>query len=199
VTPDAAFSAVILAAGESRRMGRPKAQLQYRGETFLDRLVRLFAAHCSQVIVVAQEALPAIRELAGQESCATFVANPHPERGMLSSLQCGLAAVANSAQAVFFIPVDHPAISDRTIRSLAAAWNGESLAIPRYQGRRGHPVLIARRMVPEFLGLAPTAQARDIVQRHAIEILYVDVDDPGVLADIDDPAAYRELLEADRA
>jgi molybdenum cofactor cytidylyltransferase len=67
------------------------------------------------------------------------------------------------------------------------------LVIPRFQGRRGHPVCAARWLIPEFLALPVEAQAREIVHRHAAEACYVDVDDPGILRDVDDPEAYRSL------
>lgn len=192
-----AFAAVILAAGESRRMGRPKPLLEFQGETFLGRLTRLFGAHCEQVIVVVG---PASRPVAtGREACPTSTINPHPERGMLSSLQCGLRTISDSAEAIFFTPVDHPAISESTISTMAERWGGELLTIPRRETRRGHPVLISRALIPEFLELPDTAQARDVVVRHEPDVRYIDVEDPGILIDVDDPAAYRALLESARA
>lgn len=178
-------------------MGRPKAMLDYRGETFVDRLVRVFSACCDAVIVVVGQASwpVAIRQNPGP----ALVTNPHPEYGMLSSLQCGLRAIRGSAGAVFFTPVDHPAIAEATIVTMAKTWGGELLTIPRYQDRRGHPLLIARSLIPEFLELPETAQARDVVVRHESEIRYIDTDDPGILIDVDDPAAYQSLLESVRA
>lgn len=68
------------------------------------------------------------------------------------------------------------------------------MRIPRYHGRRGHPLWVSPSLVPEFLALPAGAAARDIVTRHNSEIAYIDVDDPGILADIDDPAAYATLM-----
>jgi molybdenum cofactor cytidylyltransferase len=70
------------------------------------------------------------------------------------------------------------------------------IAIPQYLGRHGHPVLFTRALVPEFLALGPDAQARQVLHRHASEIRYLDVADPGILDDIDDPDAYHRLLAA---
>ena len=70
--------------------------------------------------------------------------------------------------------------------------------IPRRRNRRGHPVFAARSIASELLALPAEAQARDVVHRHVSQTLYLDVDDPGILADIDDPAAYRKLVEAAR-
>lgn len=112
---------------------------------------------------------------------------------MLTSLQCGLRAVPDSANFVFFTPVDLPAVQSGSVSTLAAAAGSAPLVIPRHNGRRGHPVLIARELIPEFLALPPSAQARDAVERHATEIRYIDVDDPGILMDIDDPWDYARL------
>ena len=187
---------LILAAGESRRMGFPKALLRYREETFLDRLAGLFAARCSPVIVVLGAEAERIRA-AGVPSgptAATFVANPDWARGQTTSMQCGLRAVPPEADGVLFTLVDHPAVAPATIDALLAGPPATLLRVPRYHGRRGHPIWFSREIVPEFLALAETGAARDVVRGHASQTEFLDVDDPGILADIDDPAAYRGLI-----
>jgi molybdenum cofactor cytidylyltransferase len=179
-------AAVILAGGASRRMGSPKALLPYRGETFIDRLIGVFAP-CDEVVVVLGHDADTI--CAGIERRTTLVVNPDPERGQLSSLQCGLSAVA-SADAIFFTPVDYPAIDPSTIRAMLLL--AGTFAMPRHNGRRGHPVLIDRQLLAELL--ACKTAARDVIRAH--EPRYIDVDDPGILEDIDDPAAYARLVEA---
>lgn len=166
-------------------MGRPKAFLTYRGETFLDRWIRLFRVYCEDVIVVANAPLEA--------GGARTVVNPEPARGMLSSLQCGIASLAPETRGAAFTPVDLPAVGDATIARLIGGWSGERLRIPRYGDRRGHPVVVARDLFPEFLELPATGEAREVVRRHESEIAYVDVDDPGILADVDTPADYERL------
>jgi molybdenum cofactor cytidylyltransferase len=166
-------------------MGRAKALLEYQGQTFLGRLVSVFQHYCDPVILVLPPA-----GLACPEGVLCTV-NPAPERGMLTSLQCGLRAVPDAAEYVFFTPVDLPAIQPSTVAGLASGI--AAISIPLYNGRRGHPVLIARGLIPEFLALPSSAQARDAVERHANEIRYIDVDDPGILMDIDDPADYERL------
>jgi molybdenum cofactor cytidylyltransferase len=190
------IAAVILAAGASRRMGSPKALLQFQGETFLNRLVRVLGSVAGPVIVVLGHHAENIRERA--MGAAQFVINPDPERGQLSSLQTALAAVPPSVEGFLFTPVDSPAVKESTVRELMTAFrnrNPETLfVIPRYQGRRGHPVFAAPALLREFLALPLTAQAKDIVHAHVPRTEYVDVEDPGVLADIDDRAAYQELV-----
>jgi molybdenum cofactor cytidylyltransferase len=178
-------------------MGTPKALLALAGETFLDRLIGVLGARCSPVIVVLGHEADSIRP---RLRCpAVVVVNQEYRRGQLSSLQRGLAAVPPDADGVLFTPVDYPAVLPATVEALVDAFTaaaGFLLAIPRFQGRRGHPVGCARALIPEFLALPGTAQARDVIHRHVDRTLYVDVDDPGILRDIDDPEAYRELIGA---
>ena len=204
-------------------MGTPKALLAYRGETFLDRLIRIFNETCSSVTVVLGHD-PTIRHRIRRASEATFVNNPDHEKGQLTSLQCGLKAIPANAEAVIFTPVDYPAIEATTICALIDAalvsvridknaqvgqdgidaglnvtppnCNLPLVVVPRHEGRNGHPVLFASSLIAAFLALPPDAEARTIIRRNIADTAYVDVQDPGILKDIDDPQAYAELLEA---
>lgn len=189
------IAGLILAGGASRRMGSPKALLPYRGEGFLDRLIGIFELHCPQVIVVLGYAPETIR--AGMKRSATIVVNPDWERGQLTSLQCGLRAIGNRVDAVLFTPVDYPAIDEGTVAAVTASMRREDqFVIPRYDGKRGHPVLLRSTLIPEFL--EETLSAREVVHRHVSETRYIDVEDEGILRDIDDPAAYQALEQAVR-
>jgi CTP:molybdopterin cytidylyltransferase MocA len=193
VKPSRPIAGIILSAGASRRMGSPKALLELNGETFLDRLVRLFSGVASSVIVVLGNDADQIRAGAQRKSEAHFVVNPDPERGMLSSLQCGLAAVPAEAEAVMFTPVDHPHLETSTIEQLMSGLEA-SVVVPTYHGAHGHPVVIARPLVAELLALPATAQASDVIHRYRSQTVYVPVHDPAVTKDIDDRADYAELL-----
>jgi molybdenum cofactor cytidylyltransferase len=175
-------------------MGFPKALLRYRDETFLDRLAGLFAARCSPVIAVLGAEAERIR--AGAHPSATFVMNPDWARGQTTSMQCGLRAVPPEAEGVLFTLVDHPAVEAATIDVLLAEPRAALVRVPRYHGRRGHPIWFSRALIPEFLALAETGAARDVVRGHAAQTEFLDVDAPGILADIDDPEAYRGLTGA---
>ena len=200
---------LILAAGESRRMGTPKALLRYRDESFLDTLIGLFQARCAPVIVVLGAAAQDVR--AATSRAAAFVENELWESGQTSSMQCGLRAVPDEATGVLFTLVDHPAVRMETIDALleadvrGGAETGKlkhapprpPLRVPVYRGRNGHPIWFSRGLISEFLALPESGAARDVVRAHASVTDFVNVDDPGVLADIDDPAAYRALIEAE--
>ena len=172
-------------------MGFPKALLRYGSETFLDTLIGLLAPRCPQVIVVLGARAEEIR--AGARRDAEFVVNENWRSGQTSSLQCGLRAVADEAGGVLFTLVDHPAVAPETLDALLAGDSTALVRVPRYQGRRGHPIWFSRRLIPEFLALAPEGAAREVVHAHAAETAWLDVFDAGILADIDDPEDYRAL------
>lgn len=189
MTPERHPAAVILAAGASSRMGRPKPLLDFDGETFLDRLIRLFAGVCQPVIVVLGYGAAKARAGTTRAPDVEFVVNPAPERGMLSSLQCGLAQIPPYTGMVLFTPVDVPGISRTTIERLAATET--PVAIPTFGGRGGHPVAISRQTVAELLALPVSAKASDVIHRHRAHL--VEVDDPGILYDVDTPQDYESL------
>jgi molybdenum cofactor cytidylyltransferase len=191
------IAGIILAAGASSRMGTPKALLDYRGETFVGRLVRVLGTSCNPVIVVLGYHADVLRQQV--PATATIVINPDPSRGQLSSLQTGLAALPAEADGVAFIPVDSPAVAEDTVAKLARTFEQRSpstlFVIPRQSGKRGHPVIAARSIAAEFLALPPTSEAREVVHAHVDRTEYVDVDDSGIFTDVDDPEAYRRLKE----
>ncbi len=194
------IASIILSAGASQRMGSPKALLDYRGETFLDRLIRVLGTVSDPVIAVLGYHAAEIRSrtVGNAAARAHFVINPEPERGQLSSLQTGLAALPTEAEGFAFMPIDCPAVREDTVRSLAAAFARRDAAtlfvIPRNSQKRGHPVFATRHIADELLALAPSAQARDVVHRYVDRTQYVEVEDRGILVDVDDPAAYRRLV-----
>jgi molybdenum cofactor cytidylyltransferase len=196
VKSDPPIAGIILSAGASRRMGTPKALLPLDGETFLDRLIRLFSEVAITPIVVLGDHAAQIQSGIQRGAQAAFVVNPDPERGMLSSLQCGLKAVPQAAEAVMFTPVDHPNLERSTLEKLIGHFIAQraSVIVPAFQGEHGHPVLIARPLIAELLALPAAAQASDVIHRYRSETNYISVDDPAVITDVDDRAAYAELL-----
>lgn len=194
------LAALILAAGASSRMGSPKALLPLAGETFAERLARLFReAGCAPVILVLGHDAEAVRRGLAVEVADAVVVNPDYARGQLSSLQSGLSAVPDDADGFLFTPVDHAGVRPSTVSAIVRRFTGRSgglLVIPQSGGRRGHPVCCARELIPEFLSLAAGATARDVVHRHLDRTARVEVNDPGIHEDADDPEAYRRLLSA---
>jgi CTP:molybdopterin cytidylyltransferase MocA len=175
-------------------MGFPKALLRYGKETFLDTLTALLDTRCSPVIVVLGAHAAQIR--AGVVRSATFVENADWARGMTTSLQCGLRALPPDAGGVLFTLVDHPAASPATLDALLAPpgpGGAPLVRVPRYRESRGHPIWFDRRLVPEFLGLPADGAAREVVRRHVDRTEFLDLDDPGIVADIDNPSDYRTL------
>ena len=191
------LAGLILAAGESRRMGSPKALLTLEGETFLDRLIGRFRGLCSEVVVILGAEADRIRSGIARGSDVSFVVNENYQLGQLSSLQCGLRAVAGGNAGVLFTLVDHPNVQAGTLTRLVEEPLA-LIAVPRYRGRRGHPVCFSASLAREFLELPPGSQAKAVMAAHADEVRFVDVDDPGVTQDIDTPEDYQQLLESMR-
>lgn len=182
------IGAVVLAAGASTRMGAPKAALTvHAGTSFVETiLTTLRVAGVGAVrVVAAPGAFPA----------ADPVVNPDPARGMLSSVQCGLRALPGDCEAILLWPVDHPLVTPSTVGAMVAAFRAGDppVVVPTFGGRRGHPVLFARRVVPELFSADPALGARAVVHAHPdrLELL---VADPGVIQDVDTPEDYRQLL-----
>lgn len=192
--------AVILAAGAGRRVGgRPKALLELGGRTLLARVVAgCRAAGLGRIVaVLAPGGVPDAAVPAG----VVVVRNPLPERGMLSSIQAGLASeAARGAAGALVWPVDCPRVPPRVVAALAAALaHGAPLAIPRYGGRGGHPALFGAALFPEILALPPETRGgvRAVGQAHAREAAFVEVDAPEVLDDVDTLEALADLDRAE--
>jgi molybdenum cofactor cytidylyltransferase len=183
--------AIILAAGESSRMGRPKALLPFRGGTFLSVLAATLGSRCSPVIAVFGAGAENL--VANLPPGIAPVVNSQYQLGMLTSLQAGLRALPlESRERVLFSLIDHPAVSAPTIDALIRS--SASIAIPRCAGKRGHPVALRQSIVDEILAEPSHSKIHDVIDRHADEIEYIEVDDPGIRDDVDDPAAYARLI-----
>lgn len=192
------FAGVVLAAGESSRMGRDKALLEWRGETFLSSAIHTLAMSTELVIVVAGKNIDEIRPL-GDAAGAFTVANPEPERGQFSSLQVGLREVLNRGRdAAMITLVDRPAPQLGTVSRLRAAFD-EAITrrkwavVPEYDGRHGHPIVVGREMIEAFLTAPANSTARDVEHSNQERIEYVRVQDPLVVANLNTPEDYNQL------
>jgi molybdenum cofactor cytidylyltransferase len=203
------FCAVILAAGESTRMGTDKALLPWppaapergaSGQTFLSAAIRALSPFNDMVIVVAgkNEAKLAPLVYAAGES---LVVNPEPERGQFSSLQVGLHEVLNRGRdAAMITLVDRPPVRAATLQKLLASFEEAGsrekwAVVPEYQGKHGHPVLVGREMIEAFLRAPAGATARELEHQNQWRIEYVSTDDPLVATNIDTPQDYAALGE----
>jgi molybdenum cofactor cytidylyltransferase len=190
------IAGLILAAGESSRMGTDKATLAYRGRTFLEAIVQtLREADIEHIVVVLGHHGEEIQRQINVEPVQVVI-NPDYRSGQTSSLQVGLRSLlADESEAILLCLVDHPAVAAETVRRLVATFRQSSapVAIPTYQGRRGHPVLIARQVFAELLELASDVGADSVVRRYRPATRFVEVEDEGVVMDVDDPESYRRL------
>jgi molybdenum cofactor cytidylyltransferase len=188
--------AVVLAAGLSSRMGRPKVLLPWANDrAILDHILgQLALAKVESVTVVTGHRAGEVTAIANRAGAAT-VFNPDYATGeMLSSLKSGLAAQPPHISAVLVVLGDQPSLQARTIHHVLMAYaegQGEIVA-PSYNMRRGHPILIDRRYWPEIMALPPDGAPRDVIEQHKERIAYVTVHSDAVLRDVDTPEAYRE-------
>ena len=190
------ITGLILAAGESRRMGRDKALLNFRGKTFLQTLIdNLGAAGIANVTVVLGHNAGIIQR-AVNLTAVQVVVNREYERGQTSSLQAGLAAMAaNPPEAVMLCLVDHPAIPAEVIAKLKQHFESTHppVLIPTHKGERGHPVIISEKLFAELLALPPGEPANVLIRKYHDATQFVDVADRGILIDVDEPRTYEHL------
>lgn len=186
--------AVIPAAGRSMRMGQPKALLDAGGNTFLSRiLTSLRDGGAGPLLVVVRSLEDPVAREAG-EAGGEVILNPDPSAGPVSSLQTGIRALPESAEAILFAPVDHPLFSPGTVDALCRTFfeTRAPLVVPAYEGWRGHPVLFSRELFPELLEEDLPEGARTVVRRYLEARVQLSVNDPGILADIDTPEEYQK-------
>jgi molybdenum cofactor cytidylyltransferase len=187
------IAAVVLAAGQSKRMGRPKMLLPWGTSTVLGQVICTFrSAGIEEVVVVTGADKAAVEEVVATcQARAVFNAD-YASDEMLSSLQIGLRAMSTDSEAALVALGDQPQIREQTVRLLAAEYRQTSAAliVPSYQNRRGHPWLIARGLWDELLALHAPQTPRDFLQRRSNEIKYVVIDSPSILDDLDTPDDY---------
>ena len=188
---------LILAAGRSSRMGRDKALLDYRGRTFLNHLIYLALPRVDSIVVVLGHNADRIAASLPTSPRVLTVVNSDYDRGMLSSLQRGLSET-EEADWILWMLVDHPAVRGRTLDELLGAAEGSAapVVIPRHGGQRGHPIMLSREVAAELLQLPPDRSPQDVVRGHYANALFVELGDRGVLADIDRPPDYDDLVKA---
>jgi molybdenum cofactor cytidylyltransferase len=189
------LAAAILAAGESRRMGEPKALLPYHCATFLEHLLSItrhprigvtrvvLGAHSTEICAKVRLD-PAI-----------VVVNPDWPKGQLSSIQAAVRSLpAGATEGLLICPVDHPMVSADLIGQLLAAFDSSAklIAIPVYHGRRGHPVLFRAVLYEELLSASPDVGARQVVWAHADSLAEIPTEEEGAVLNLNDPETLRK-------
>ena len=197
------LAGVILAAGESTRMGRDKALLRWPLEsgqtpsTLLSHAIATLSNVCDFVIVIVGKNEAALAPVIYSHG-AFLARNPEPERGQFSSLKTGLQEVLNRGHDTAMVTlVDRPAPAVATLEGLVSEFDSRSHAVwsvvPEYGGKHGHPIVVARELIEEFLKAPATANARDLEHANQVHITYLPVNDPLVTTNINTPEDYASL------
>jgi molybdenum cofactor cytidylyltransferase len=191
------IAALVLAAGQSSRMGRNKLLLDLGGRPILCHAVdHALAAGLTDLTVVSGHQAAKVKAALGTRAVKVIEAREH-KLGMSASLKAGIRALGPTVDAVLVLLGDMPQVTPALIRRLLAAYNpleGRSIVLPTVAGKRGNPVLFDRRFFPEILALEGDVGARHLIGAHDDLVAEVAVDDIGVFTDVDTPEAYERLL-----
>jgi molybdenum cofactor cytidylyltransferase len=186
------ISAIVLAAGKSERMGRPKALLPLRGKTFLENILAAISSSPVEetCVVVGHHRDEIERHVVPP---ARIIFNPDYEQGMITSLQAGIRSLPSRTSGALLFLVDHPLVDSETIALLVRKVGADRIVLPTFEGRRGHPVLFGSAILQEILGLSASQGANIVVHKDPDRIVEVSVNSPGILVDVDTPEDFLKL------
>lgn len=190
-------AAVVLAAGRSARMGGANKLLtQYKDTAMITHVVRNLCASCANpvIVVTGHDREKITRALSGE--AVIYVHNPDYASGLSTSLRHGLAALPHDIDAVLVCLGDMPQVNATHIDRLIAAFDpvsGHEICLPFFRGQRGNPVLWGIRFVPEMMQASGDVGARALLETHADAVYPVQMDDAGVLVDVDAPGDLAAL------
>jgi molybdenum cofactor cytidylyltransferase len=192
---------ILLAAGESRRMGYPKPLLPIDGETFIAKIAASMLAVVPRLVIVLGAHRDRVRAAIPRDGRIEIVENPNYSRGQLSSLKIGLAAIQTGSDGVLVHLADHPKARIESFRAVVESYRRthKPIVIARNSGRRGHPVLFDRSVFGELESAPEEEGARYVVNADPSRVEYVDLDDPGINLDLDTPADLTRAGLAARA
>ena len=185
------ISAIVLAAGKSERMGRPKALLEFRGRTFLENILDAISRSSIEhtVVVVGHHR----REIENAIQTVPVIFNPDYEQGMVTSLQTGIRALPPESIGAFLFLVDHPVVEAETIEAMIPSVALNRIVQPTFKGRRGHPVIFAAGLYEELLNAPEDKGARAVVWAHPNEICEVATEEEGCILNLNDPEAFGKI------
>ncbi len=181
------ISAILLGAGESKRMGRDKLSLPWGKKTMLEHCLQtLLYSRVEEVIVVVNERTEKI-VCHRNEKRVKVVLNPYYRRGMSSSIHCGIQHLNPKSAGILIALGDQPLLKTQTINALLEAFEREEgkIILPSFRRRRGHPVIFHRTFKEELLRLRGDAGGKSILMRHPGEVCIIPVRSEGVIRDID--------------
>lgn len=196
--------AVVLAAGESSRMGRPKALLPIDGIRFIERIVTaLKSSGVAKIIVVLGHNAEDMRRKI-DDLPVTIIINPEYKKGQLSSLQTAIhyletSPIGAGVDGILVHLVDHPYVNPQLVKLMIDRFeeSGKLIVVPRFRGRRGHPVLFSKRLFPELRSAPMEQGAKTVVHAHQAETLEIETENEGVTIDIDTPEEYRKHVQGE--
>ncbi len=189
------LAAIILAAGESKRMGLPKMLLDFAGKTMIERVIdNVICPEIENVIVVLGAYSEEIKKKL-ETQAITFCYNENYKEGMLTSVQCGIRSVPPDTEAVLVFQGDQPFIKKSIIAELTKAWmlSEKGIIMPVYEGKRGHPLLIDKRYFGVIDTLDSSEGLRALAKLYPEDVLTVETAVPGILRDFDTIEDYNEL------
>ncbi len=192
------IAAVVLAAGLSTRMGRPKQTLSVKGKAMLEWVLEVLRESKVDTTVVVLGARAAQVKERVRFMDERIIVNPDFRKGMGSSLRIGLASIEHEADAALVVLGDQPFLSTRTVDRLVEAYKATKapVVVPVYHKRRGNPVLFDRSLFPQVMKIKGDSGAKSVVRANEGRLREVAVDDIGVLADIDRPSDLKAALRA---
>jgi molybdenum cofactor cytidylyltransferase len=191
------LAAVILSGGASSRMGSPKALLPYQGRPFLEHLLEI-TIHpeigVRRVVLGAEaESIAKAIPLKANE----MIINSQWRRGQLSSIQAAVRKLPAGTEGMLLLLIDHPLVSSALVGELIAQFykSKKPIALPLYEGRRGHPVIFSASLYPELLRAPLETGARAVVWAHAHEVEEVPTDEQGCVLNLNDPGTLRQAMD----
>jgi molybdenum cofactor cytidylyltransferase len=188
--------AVILAAGESKRMGSPKMLLQFNGRPMIENVINNVSGSKAGKIIVVLGAYFDELKLHMQRLNISYCYNSNYMRGMLSSVQCGVENLPSGYKAALVFQGDQPLIPPATIDSVIDNYflTGRGIVVPVFKDRRGHPLLVDRKYLGEIERLQPEEGLHSLLDKFADDVLEVETGEPGILRDFDTYDDYREEI-----